>query len=124
MPKADLQPCVTRTVFDADPKCVLVVEDDETIRSLIAEVLDRAGYEVESAADGLQALANSNPHDGRHRARLDDARHGWLALPAAHAPAPRPPRDPGRHHVGEPCSVSAGLELFVRIRVSEMPDRG
>jgi two-component system chemotaxis response regulator CheY len=40
----------------ASPKCILVVEDDDAIRDLIAEILDGAGYRVERAADGLQAL--------------------------------------------------------------------
>ena len=40
---------------EASPKCILVVEDAEPNRDLIAETLDRAGYRVESAADGLQA---------------------------------------------------------------------
>jgi CheY-like chemotaxis protein len=35
---------------------VLIVEDDFLLRSSIAEFLTSAGYEVESAADGLEAL--------------------------------------------------------------------
>src|SRR5438552_819646 len=35
---------------------VLVVEDDFLLRSSIAEFLTSSGYEVESAADGLDAL--------------------------------------------------------------------
>jgi two-component system chemotaxis response regulator CheY len=38
------------------PKCVLVVDDDDTIRNLIAEVLDTAGFQVESATNGETAL--------------------------------------------------------------------
>lgn len=40
----------------ASPKCILVVEDDDAIRELIAEILNSQGYQVERAADGLQAL--------------------------------------------------------------------
>jgi len=47
---------VDPTASQADPKCILVVEDDDAIRDLIAEILDSAGYRVERAADGLQAL--------------------------------------------------------------------
>jgi two-component system chemotaxis response regulator CheY len=39
------------------PKCVLIVDDDETIRALIGEVLKLGGYRVEMAEGGLQALA-------------------------------------------------------------------
>lgn len=35
---------------------VLLIDDDETIRTVMSEVLRRMGYEVVSAADGLQGL--------------------------------------------------------------------
>jgi two-component system chemotaxis response regulator CheY len=38
-------------------KCVLVVDDDDAIREMIGEVLQTVGYRVETAANGLQALA-------------------------------------------------------------------
>jgi CheY-like chemotaxis protein len=38
-------------------KCVLVVDDDYTIRELISDVLQRKGYYVEMADNGQQALA-------------------------------------------------------------------
>jgi CheY-like chemotaxis protein len=38
-------------------KRVLVVEDDETTRFLLAELLGDAGYAVDAAADGAEALA-------------------------------------------------------------------
>jgi two-component system, chemotaxis family, chemotaxis protein CheY len=41
---------------EAVPKCILVVDDDDAVREAIAETLESAGYSVESAADGLQAL--------------------------------------------------------------------
>ena len=44
------------TASRVNPKCILVVEDDDAIRDLIADILDNAGYRVERAADGLQAL--------------------------------------------------------------------
>jgi len=41
---------------DADGKHVLVVDDEEFVRLLVAEILGRNGYEVEMAADGETAL--------------------------------------------------------------------
>jgi len=40
----------------ASPGTVLVVEDEETVRRLAAEVLRQAGYAVETASDGAGAL--------------------------------------------------------------------
>ncbi len=36
--------------------CVLLAEDDRALRRYLEVVLERAGYEVESAADGLEAM--------------------------------------------------------------------
>lgn len=38
-------------------RCILVVDDDETTRETLAEVLQDEGYEVALAADGLEAVA-------------------------------------------------------------------
>lgn len=38
-------------------KCVLVVDDDDSIRSLVSDILKLKGYRVEMAGDGQQALA-------------------------------------------------------------------
>ena len=40
----------------AEVKCVLLVEDDPALRRYLEVVLQRAGYAVLSASDGLQAL--------------------------------------------------------------------
>jgi DNA-binding response OmpR family regulator len=45
-----------------DQRSVLVVEDDETVRTLIAEVLDDAGYAVLEADCGRQALLLAYEH--------------------------------------------------------------
>ena len=37
-------------------KCVLLVEDDPALRRYLEVVLERAGYEVVSAGDGLEAM--------------------------------------------------------------------
>ncbi len=36
---------------------ILIAEDDDSMRSFLARALERAGYEVESAADGIEAAA-------------------------------------------------------------------
>jgi DNA-binding NtrC family response regulator len=44
---------------------ILIVDDEESIRRLLQGVLTRAGHEVDSAADGNQALAavRASPYD-------------------------------------------------------------
>ena len=44
---------------------VLVIDDDERIRSLLRAILEREGYEVETAVDGAQGLNffRKNPAD-------------------------------------------------------------
>ena len=41
----------------ADPAYILVVDDDESFRAYVREVLERAGFRVGEAGDGEQALA-------------------------------------------------------------------
>jgi CheY-like chemotaxis protein len=38
------------------PRCVLLAEDDAALRRYIEVLLERAGYKVVSAADGLEAM--------------------------------------------------------------------
>lgn len=47
------------------PKCVLLVEDDRSARRYLEVTLQRAGYKVLTAADGLEAmkLALTSPID-------------------------------------------------------------
>ena len=42
--------------MDGGRRCVLVVDDDETIREFVATLLDCEGYRVRTAADGREAL--------------------------------------------------------------------
>jgi signal transduction histidine kinase len=43
---------------------VLVVEDEREVRSLVVDILERAGYEVLVAAEGEEALRRSAEHQG------------------------------------------------------------
>jgi CheY-like chemotaxis protein len=44
---------------------ILLVEDEEAVRRLSAKVLERAGYRVISAADGVEAIRAAGAHEGR-----------------------------------------------------------
>jgi PAS domain S-box-containing protein len=43
---------------------ILVVEDDDAVRAFTVKSLERAGYEVLTAADGAEALRISDAHEG------------------------------------------------------------
>ena len=45
------------------PKHVMVVEDEASIRSMLAELLADAGYSVSEAADGREALSQLREHE-------------------------------------------------------------
>ncbi len=51
----------------SDIKTILVVEDEATVRSLVREFLQLAGYRVREASDGVEALR----HIADGRARID-----------------------------------------------------
>jgi CheY-like chemotaxis protein len=51
---------------------VLVAEDEPTVRELVRAVLERAGYTVLVAANGLEALAVAERHPGRIDLLLTD----------------------------------------------------
>jgi len=38
--------------------CILIVDDDRQVREMLRATLERAGYEIDEAADGQQALAS------------------------------------------------------------------
>ncbi len=73
---------------------MLVVEDDEDLRLMIARVLRHEGYEVREAADGLEALDRCDPMpdviladlmmprlDGEEFLRELRSRHPELSVP-------------------------------------------
>ncbi|MBO0792809.1 MAG: response regulator, partial [Ktedonobacteraceae bacterium] len=43
-------------------KCIFVVDDDQTLRSLIQEYLEDEAYEVDTAIDGQDALEQMMQH--------------------------------------------------------------
>jgi PAS domain S-box-containing protein len=60
-------PAVTAT-----GQTILVAEDEDGVRDLVARILDKAGYHVLTGADGEQALAVAENHPGVVHAVLTD----------------------------------------------------
>ncbi|NLH48919.1 MAG: response regulator [Myxococcales bacterium] len=56
----------------AGKEAVLIVEDEELVRGLAIKALSRLGYRVLQAADGQQALAMAEHHEGRIDLLLTD----------------------------------------------------
>ena len=52
--------------------CVLVVDDEESLRHLLVLALDAFGIEVETASDGMEGLERYQPE--RHQVVLTDMR--------------------------------------------------
>ena len=68
LPSVDLVAAATsKRVVTANlggTETILVVEDDDRLRTLVHRVLDRLGYRVLGARDGQEALAVSRSHEG------------------------------------------------------------
>ena len=47
---------VRRSLVDRERKCVLLVEDDRSLRRLLEIILERAKYNYVSAGDGVEAI--------------------------------------------------------------------
>jgi len=45
-----------RRVLDIDKICILVIDDDDQIRDMLRKMLERSGYDVEEAADGIEGI--------------------------------------------------------------------
>ncbi len=60
LPVADLQPheepAESAAIHHGDGQSVLLVEDDESVRLLVRDVLEELGYKATEAADGQQAV--------------------------------------------------------------------
>ena len=53
---------------------LLIVEDDESVRTLAARALERAGHEIDLAADGAQGLASIHAAGGGYDLVVSDIR--------------------------------------------------
>ncbi len=53
---------------------LLIVEDDESVRTLAARALERAGHSIELAADGAQGLAAIRAASGSYDLVVSDIR--------------------------------------------------
>jgi two-component system OmpR family response regulator len=51
------------TLTENGPKRALVIDDDPTIRELLATILETAGFEVDTFSDGIDALELKKPYD-------------------------------------------------------------
>jgi two-component system chemotaxis sensor kinase CheA len=56
-------PPATRSLSSEDIRKILVVEDSVTSRTLLQTILERAGYQVRTAVDGMEALAMLKEHE-------------------------------------------------------------
>jgi CheY-like chemotaxis protein len=46
-----------QTAVGSAPKSILLVEDDQLVREMVARILTRHGYQVETAVDGMEAFS-------------------------------------------------------------------
>ena len=53
---------------------LLIVEDDESVRTLAARALERAGHAIDIAADGAQGLSMIRAANGRYDLVVSDIR--------------------------------------------------
>jgi two-component system, cell cycle sensor histidine kinase and response regulator CckA len=72
---------------------VLLVEDEEAVRELVCESLERNGYTVLQARDGAEAVQISRKHEGMiHLMITDVVMPGMSGRDLAHRLAPRHPK--------------------------------
>jgi len=69
-PPADEAP--PRQASPAEGRCILVADDEEVVRRAARRALERVGYEVVEAADGVDAVERFNAEPGRFRCVLLD----------------------------------------------------
>ncbi len=68
-------------------KCILIVEDDDAIRHMLADVLQDAGFAVAMACDGLDALdqIEQHPPDAILLDLMMPSMDGWSFLESCRA---------------------------------------
>jgi two-component system cell cycle sensor histidine kinase/response regulator CckA len=66
----------------AEPKTILLIDDEQSVRSIIMRILRRANYTVLEADGGEAALAVSEKHHGKIDLVISD-----LYMPGLHGPA-------------------------------------
>ena len=66
----------------AEPKTILLVDDEQSVRSIIMKILRRANYNVLEADGGEAAIAVSESHPGKIDLVISD-----LYMPGLHGPA-------------------------------------
>lgn len=100
-------------------RAVLVVDDEAAVRYFAAHVLDRAGYTVETASDGLEALALLHRRGGCFGVAVIDLTmptlDGRALARAIHAsyPAIRLVLSSGFRHDEVECDDADGFERFL-----------
>jgi two-component system cell cycle sensor histidine kinase/response regulator CckA len=77
---------------DTKPKTILLVDDEESVRSIVVKILVRAKYKVLAAESGEAALRISDSHEGKIDLLISDMYMPGLRGPeVAQALAPRRP---------------------------------
>lgn len=68
-------------------KCILIVEDEDAIRHMVADVLQDAGFAVATACDGLDALdlIEQHPPDAILLDLMMPSMDGWAFLESCRA---------------------------------------
>src|SRR5262249_27111180 len=65
-------PRIERALSIRGTETILVVEDEEVVRSMIRQILERSGYQVLLARDGLEGIAALGSHEGTIHLLLTD----------------------------------------------------
>jgi DNA-binding response OmpR family regulator len=76
-----MDPGVEQDAPQLDAEVILVAEDDTACRKLVVRILERAGYRVLQARDGMEALRISATYPGPIHLLLSD-----VVMPGANGP--------------------------------------
>ena len=78
----EVNPGTSGRASATESKTILVVDDEDSVRSIVARILRRAKYEVLEASSGAAALALAESHPGTIDLVISD-----LYMPGLHGPA-------------------------------------